>query len=57
MGDCLDIGVPFLERDEKTEYKRSGGTDKGMEKPESLLSDALMVLCKLGPALLQPHGL
>ena len=54
MGDCLDIGVPFPKRDEKTEYKRSGGTDKGMEKPESLLSDALMLLCKLGPTLAAP---
>ena len=57
MGDCLDICVPFPKRDEKTEYKRIGGADKGLEKPESLLSDALMLLCKLGPTLLQPHGL
>ena len=57
IGDCLDICVPFPRRDEKTEYKRSGGADKGMEKPESLFSDALMLLCKLGPTLLQPHEL
>ena len=31
-GYCLETHLSFLNRGEKTEYRRSGRTDKGMEK-------------------------